>query len=401
MPCCSFLWNLEKRRGYGFPDIFRYKGSVLPSCIPIIFCSTLFATIVTVLYLVYNVNLLLPGSLVGTVAVVVGLLLGFSTSNAYDRYYEGRKLFTKMCTHVRNCTRIIWVGIKGDRYEKEKHIKLLLAYVVAVKHHLRWEFETDCSDLRYLLPEDFHSSLYDRKNTVPRDEDPKAPEIAVPSQSDSQQSLTQNLFGLPSAIRTLARRVSPTTLKNLRDAQLLKFAADELAVDVDASMCLPLEIIHHLGLYFGQKFREKKVDGTRFDMLTGSLNTLIEILGDLERIGNTPIPFAYNLHLKQVVTLYVWVLPFTMVNELKWLTIPAIMFISFVLFGVLAIGMWNKFMFVSRNYVYLNIYANILKGAEIENPFGYDENDLPLDDYCKVRNIRNVATDTEILLSLG
>ena len=34
--------------------------------------------------------------LVGSVAVVVGLLLAFRTNNAYDRYYEGRKLFGNM-----------------------------------------------------------------------------------------------------------------------------------------------------------------------------------------------------------------------------------------------------------------------------------------------------------------
>ncbi|CAG8664169.1 43718_t:CDS:10 [Gigaspora margarita] len=363
---CQFLRQLSNHRGYGFPDIFRFKGSVLPSCIPVIFCSTIFATIVTVLYLVYHVNLLLPGDLIGAVSVVVGLLLGFSTNNAYDRFYEGRKLFTKMCTHVRNSTRIIWVSVKDDRRDKEKNIKLMLAYVVAIKHHLRWEFDTEDSDLSYLLPPDFH--FHDNNHSHgPRTRDTRdgAPENADPNQGGSIV-----LPSMKSAFRSLASRVPPTTFRSLRDSQLIKFAEEELAVNMDASMCLPLEIIHRLGLYFGQKHREKKVDTTRFDMLTGHLNALIEILGDLERIGNTPIPFAYNLHFVLnvlnindfLITLYketIWVLPFVMVNVLEWLTIPAIMFISFVLFGVLAIG------------------------AEIENPFGYDENDLPLDDYCK------------------
>ena len=62
-------------------------------------------------------------------------------------------------------------------------------------------------------------------------------------------------------------------------------------------MSLPLEIVYNLGLVFDVKFRENKLDGARFGFISGTLNVLIEILGNLERIGNTPIPHAYNIHL--------------------------------------------------------------------------------------------------------
>jgi len=63
--------------------------------------------------------------------------------------------------------------------------------------------------------------------------------------------------------------------------------------------------------------------------------------------------------LKQAVIIYVWVLPFTLVAQLGWFVIPTVALVGFILFGVEAIG------------------------AEIENPFGYDANDLPLDGYCQ------------------
>jgi putative membrane protein len=51
-------------------------------------------------------------------------------------------------------------------------------------------------------------------------------------------------------------------------------------------------------------------------------------------------------------------LPFQVVDELKWYTAPAVALVSFTLFGIEAIG------------------------VEIENPFGTDPNDLPLDAIC-------------------
>ncbi|NET15127.1 MAG: hypothetical protein F6K08_21000, partial [Okeania sp. SIO1H6] len=77
-----------------------------------------------------------------------------------------------------------------------------------------------------------------------------------------------------------------------------------------------------------------------------------------ERIVNTPIPLAYAIHLKHLLFLYCFALPFQLVAELSWITIPATGVISFALLGIEAIGL------------------------EIENPFGYDPNDLPLDNMC-------------------
>jgi len=113
-------------RGWGYPDVLRIKGSVLPSCVPVLFFSAIFTTLVAVMYIIFEIDVTLPDSLVGAVAVVVGLLLAFRTNNAYDRYYEGRKLFTSMCTTIRNATRNIWVGVRehkeADLIEKKKSI---------------------------------------------------------------------------------------------------------------------------------------------------------------------------------------------------------------------------------------------------------------------------------------
>jgi putative membrane protein len=375
----SLSKTISKHRGWGRPDIFHMRGSVIVAIIPIVFISTVISTAVTVLYIVFDKkNITLPDSIIGSVAVVVGLLLAFRTNNAYDRYYEGRKLFGGLCTQIRNASRLTWVGVKEyqnpqDRNEKLATTKLLLAFAVAVKHHLRLEFGTEWFDLEDLLPDGFQMAAFDgnagQENTdlggggeEDHRDDPNHPDNRdlPPSETPTivVHSGNHRHHGLPhkkAAIRSLAGSWSQTSIY---------FNNGRLKDDcqLDASMSLPLEIVFHLGAYYDKQVLDTenpRINGAVFGAISGSLNTLIDILGSLERIGNTPIPFAYRIHLKQAVTIYVWVLPFTLVSKLYWLTIPVVMMIAFILFGVEAIG------------------------SEIENPFGYDRNDLPLDEYCK------------------
>jgi putative membrane protein len=89
------------------------------------------------------------------------------------------------------------------------------------------------------------------------------------------------------------------------------------------------------------------------------------------------------LYRKQGVVLYVVTLPFTLVAEMGFLTIPVVALVAFTLFGVIAIG------------------------TQIENPFGYDSNDLPLSHYCDQLKkevewvIYHIPTSTESVLLNG
>jgi putative membrane protein len=89
-----------------------------------------------------------------------------------------------------------------------------------------------------------------------------------------------------------------------------------------------------------------------------SVNDLLEALTTCERILSTPIPFAYAIYLKRLLLIYCLSLPFQVVNTLHWWTSPVAIIISFVLLGIEEIG------------------------TEIENPFGDDANDLPLEEIC-------------------
>jgi ion channel-forming bestrophin family protein len=88
------------------------------------------------------------------------------------------------------------------------------------------------------------------------------------------------------------------------------------------------------------------------------INQLVDNLGACERILRTPMPLAYSIHLKQLLLLYCLLLPFAIVRDLGILTSPVVALVSFTLLGIEAIGL------------------------EIENPFGHDPNDLPLNAIC-------------------
>ena len=80
-----------------------------------------------------------------------------------------------------------------------------------------------------------------------------------------------------------------------------------------------------------------------------------DALGGAERILRTPIPFAYAQHIKIFVVLFCFTAPFVMADVMGWATPFAVAFLAIALFGIDEIG------------------------VEIEEPFGDDPNDLPLE----------------------
>lgn len=94
---------------------------------------------------------------------------------------------------------------------------------------------------------------------------------------------------------------------------------------------------------------------------------LIDYLGACERIQNTPLPFAYMVHLRRVLVLYCFTLPFALVGAFSWATVPDTFLVAYTFFGIEEIG------------------------VEIEEPFGRDENDLPLERFCDLIEADSLA----------
>jgi len=98
-----------------------------------------------------------------------------------------------------------------------------------------------------------------------------------------------------------------------------------------------------------------RLPDARLQLLDANLTSLNDAMGGAERILRTPIPFAYAQHIKIFVVLFCFSAPFVLAEVMGWATPAACGLLALALFGIDEIG------------------------VEIEDPFGDDPNDLPLD----------------------
>jgi putative membrane protein len=281
-----------------FKLVLQLKGSVLLSVLPrTLFCAG-FGLLVAYVYS-RGAQVAFPALTTLIPNIVLGLLLVFRTNTAYDRFWEGRKSWGTIIISTRNLARQIWVDIveetPRDREEKIAALRLLEAFAIATKNHLRQE--------------------------------PMGEVVALLVSSDQT--------------RQLSKTANP-----------------------------PLEIAFWLSDYLQTEYRQGQLHVYQLTAMQVLVDRLVEALSGCERILKTPMPLAYAIHLKQLLLLYCLSLPFQMVDKALWGTPIVVGFISFMVFGIEAIGI------------------------EIENPFGRDPNDLPLDAICDTigKNIEDLVS---------
>jgi putative membrane protein len=102
--------------------------------------------------------------------------------------------------------------------------------------------------------------------------------------------------------------------------------------------------------------REGKLSGEMLLLLNPEVFALMDITGACERIKNSPIPFSYGMFLKKVIFLYIVTMPLSFSLEFGYWAVPAVMLVFYA--------------FASLELI----------SEEVEDPFGVDANDLPLDD---------------------
>jgi putative membrane protein len=117
----------------------------------------------------------------------------------------------------------------------------------------------------------------------------------------------------------------------------------------------PLLVSRWLSELYARENDASRLSHTRLRLLDANLTELIRLWGGAERIIKTPVPFAYAHHIKLFLTLFCFTIPFALLPIMGWYSALGA--------GVVAIGMFG--------------IDEI--GVEIEDPFGYDPNDLPLD----------------------
>lgn len=156
------------------------------------------------------------------------------------------------------------------------------------------------------------------------------------------------------------------------DEELKSVLSPEQCLELQYVTNMPLKVTQWIGGYLTKQYTQKHIDSIQFASLNRLLDQLVECLSRCERILAAPMPKAYSIHLRHLLLLYCFALPFQMVKDLQWWTILVVGVVAFALFGIEAIGL------------------------EIENPFGYDANDIPLDRLCQ-----KLHNDIEELIAAG
>ncbi len=234
-------------------------------------------------------NLSLLHTLLG---FAISMLLVFRTNTAYDRWWEGRKLWGSLVNNSRN---------------------------LAIK-------------LNSMLPqgEDNHRNFF--RQLIPR----FAFELMVHLQSEETRFLLDD-------------KPHP----EIPDFDKSKHVPNQVALLIFNRM----HLLHKQGI----------ISGEQLLMLNNETSSFLDICGACERIKNTPIPYSYSSFIKKFIFFYVITLPIGYVFNLSYWVIPVVVFVFYVLAS-------------------LEIIAE-----EIEDPFGKDSNDLPMQRMSE--NIRKNVSD--------
>ena len=154
------------------------------------------------------------------------------------------------------------------------------------------------------------------------------------------------------------------------DDELKALLNEKQAVEIESAKRLSLQIALWIGEYFQQQLKFGKIDSSQRVEMNDLLNNMVEGLSSCERIAKTPLPVAYRIYLKRLILIYCLGLPFNLIQKMHWWAIPVTAIVSFILLGLEEVG------------------------KELENPFLYGVNDLPVNALCQ-----NIATDVETIAS--
>lgn len=130
---------------------------------------------------------------------------------------------------------------------------------------------------------------------------------------------------------------------------------------------LPMQISERIYLLAAQWCKDKIIDDRTFDQILHHLRTLTDICSTCERIKTSQMAVSYRAFMRQGIVLNLAVCPWLLAGEPLLLSMPVILIGTYFLVGLELIA------------------------GEIEEPFGKDLDDLPLDMLCG--NVRTAVTE--------
>ena len=357
------------------PLVLRFaKGSIHGAIyIPVILHS-LFTALIVYLDTFPNVHISIPATIIPSLSIVVGLMLVFRNSTSYDRFWTGRNCVTSVGTSVRNLARIFLVNSQDqsgrsqpeERRDTERTVRVLIAVLYAIKHNLRAEFNIPPASLAdggattpfaytgvrgssrpLSRPLSRRPSYVDRTYSTPAT--PTLERSQRASAVDTQTPLLWHSTG------TLDSVLESTGSLSTKKDDYISLLPDGLMGYEDRGLGLPLQLSVLLESYITRAYNRGWVNAPLSSQMTVQVNALVDAYGKMETIRSTPLPIAHLIHASQVLFLYISILPFTMVDSYGWYSVPVVAIVAFTLYGIEGIG------------------------VQLEDPFGYDRNDIKMD----------------------
>ncbi|KAF9227983.1 hypothetical protein BS17DRAFT_414861 [Gyrodon lividus] len=366
------------------PDVLRVKGSIIARVFGPVLTVTTFSAVVAYAWS-QGKSVQLTNSVIPLLSVVVGLILVFRNGylTSYDRYWEGRRCFSTVTANVRNLSRMIWVHvalppteeeavhIKGKtpssdlthaelKRQKTETLQLCVAFAYAVKHYLRGEDGAEYDDLVGVLPP--HFARNDDLGYTTRHGRASPTSYAATTNPALDNGTSSRGASVDATNRIRRKRSKKNINFHLAGSTTPLLGNSHRTVEFHSdadhiTIPFPLVIAHEISSTIFKFKREgllETVGPAGTNAMSGLVQSMVDQMTCMERVANTPIPTSYGIHLKQCVTLYLFALPFTLVNDLGWSTVPIVTVVAFTLMGIEGIA------------------------DEIEMPFGYDSQDLPL-----------------------
>ena len=149
----------------------------------------------------------------------------------------------------------------------------------------------------------------------------------------------------------------------------------ELHARVATAKYRPALIMLWLGEWVAERRRAGAIDGYALLALQHNLNALSDVIGGCERIATTPLPFSYSVMIHRTIYLFCLLLPFGLVDGAGLLTPLFALLVAYAFMALEAIA------------------------AQIEDPFGLEENDLALNAMCEMIEValHDMAADPEFV----
>ncbi|WP_426115363.1 bestrophin family protein [Massilia sp. PWRC2] len=296
---------IVRDRPSGASLFLALHGSVLPRILPALLVNIAIATLVTWshgdLFQLKITLTTIPFTLIG---LPLSIFLGFRNNAAYDRFWEGRKLWGELLLRSRNMAR-------------------------------------QCLSLI----------------------DPRALPAGAAQLGDVRVRLLHRTIAFNHTVRQLLRELPP-------DGAVQACLLPDEWQRLQSAPHKPDFLMQQMGQDLGLCIRDGRIDPCLAASIDSTLSALTSAAASCERIRNTPVPFSYTLLLHRTAYLYCFLLPFGLVDSIGFMTPFVVAIVAYTFFGLDALG------------------------DEIEEPFGLDSNDLPLDAICR-------AIEIEVRAALG